>query len=195
MIKEQLPNSFIYVADGAFSKELCKRVITTFEKDKDNQRPGHTMTGHHPDIKLTLDAGVDPALPQWASIDKELYGQLFTVLKEITMKYSTLNAMPLVDTGYNIQRYAKNAGRYIYHMDEGGGPSGGDRYLSVVIYLNDVTEGGETEFKYFGIKVKPKTGRVLIFPPYWMYLHRGCKPISNDKYIISTFVRIRPEEE
>ena len=32
------------------------------------------------------------------------------------------------------------------------------------IYLNDVDEGGETEFLHFSKRVKPKTGRIVIWP-------------------------------
>jgi hypothetical protein len=59
------------------------------------------------------------------------------------------------------------------------------RYLSFMFYLNDVDEGGETIFT--GLSIKPKTGRLLVFPPLWMYPHKGCIPISNEKYIMSTY--------
>ena len=48
-------------------------------------------------------------------------------------------------------------------------------------------EGGETEFIDLNIKLKPSQGRLIIFPPYWMYKHQGKVPISNAKYIINTF--------
>ena len=56
-------------------------------------------------------------------------------------------------------------------------------------YLNDVDEGGETIFtEPLDIKVKPKAGRVLIFPPMWMYPHAGLAPKSNAKYIIGSYL-------
>jgi hypothetical protein len=56
-------------------------------------------------------------------------------------------------------------------------------------YLNDVEEGGETEFESeFGFTVKPKQGRMVVFPPMWMFPHRGKQPISNSKYILSTYL-------
>ncbi len=62
-----------------------------------------------------------------------------------------------------------------------------NRYLVFLWYVNDVAEGGETEFVDLDIKVKPVKGRLLIFPPYWMYRHAGLQPTSNDKYILSTY--------
>ena len=55
-------------------------------------------------------------------------------------------------------------------------------------YLNDVSEGGETRFPQLGLSVKPATGRLLMFPPYWMYQHEGEPPNSGDKFILSTYL-------
>jgi len=63
-----------------------------------------------------------------------------------------------------------------------------NRYLVVLWYLNDVAEGGETRFPQIGASVAARTGRLLMFPPYWMYQHEGAPPLSGDKYIISTYL-------
>ena len=39
----------------------------------------------------------------------------------------------------------------------------GPRYLTVLIYLNDVKEGGETVFPYLNKSVRPEKGKVVIF--------------------------------
>ena len=54
--------------------------------------------------------------------------------------------------------------------------------------LNDVEEGGETRFPQLGLSIPPREGRLLMFPPYWMYQHEGMPPISGDKYILSTYL-------
>ena len=36
--------------------------------------------------------------------------------------------------------------------------------------------------------VQPKRGSILIFPPTWMYRHAGLPPVSNDKYILGTYL-------
>jgi prolyl 4-hydroxylase len=40
----------------------------------------------------------------------------------------------------------------------------GPRILTVLLYLNTVEEGGETDFPTLGVRVRPKVGRCLIFP-------------------------------
>ena len=63
------------------------------------------------------------------------------------------------------------------------------RFLSFMWYLNDVNEGGETIFD--DLTIKPKTGTMIIFPPLWMYPHKGVAPISNTKYIMSTYLHYK----
>jgi 2OG-Fe(II) oxygenase superfamily len=63
-----------------------------------------------------------------------------------------------------------------------------NRYLVLLWYLNDVREGGETRFPQLDFAVAPRGGRLLMFPPYWMYQHEGTPPVSEDKYILSTYL-------
>lgn len=63
-----------------------------------------------------------------------------------------------------------------------------NRYLVLLWYLNDVEGAGETRFPQLGLSIPPKEGRLLMFPPYWMYQHEGVAPTSGDKYIVSTYL-------
>jgi prolyl 4-hydroxylase len=84
--------------------------------------------------------------------------------------------------------------RYRAGVDEGFQPhfdsidAVANRYLVFLWYLNDVAEGGETEFCDLGVRVSARAGRLLVFPPYWMFQHAGLPPVSNDKYIVSTYL-------
>jgi prolyl 4-hydroxylase len=44
----------------------------------------------------------------------------------------------------------------------------GVRILTFFMYLNDVEEGGETDFPQLGITVKPKKGQALLWPNVYM---------------------------
>ena len=57
------------------------------------------------------------------------------------------------------------------------------RELTWTLYLNDVEEGGETEFLYQHTRRKAEKGLFTIFPANWTHTHRGNPPISNEKYI------------
>jgi len=63
-----------------------------------------------------------------------------------------------------------------------------NRYLVLLWYLNDVQDGGETRFPQLDLKVEARCGRLLMFPPYWMYQHEGLPPRSGEKYILSTYL-------
>ena len=95
------------------------------------------------------------------------------------------------DFGYQIQKYKKNEGRYIFHSDdeitydEKNGQIG-YRTVTFIFYLNDVEEGGETTFPEF--QVKPKKGSLLLFPATWNYIHSANIPKSSDKYIITGWI-------
>ena len=58
-----------------------------------------------------------------------------------------------------------------------------------MFYLNDVQEGGETEFYYQDLSIKPRKGTMVIAPAYFTHTHRGNVPISNDKYILTSWVQ------
>ena len=47
-----------------------------------------------------------------------------------------------------------------YHLERQFGP----RIITFFLYLNDVDEGGETEFPLLGLKVTPKKGKALLWP-------------------------------
>lgn len=63
-----------------------------------------------------------------------------------------------------------------------------NRFLVFLWYLNDVPGGGETAFPQLELSVAPREGRLLMFPPYWMYQHAGQPPAGADKYILSTYL-------
>jgi Rps23 Pro-64 3,4-dihydroxylase Tpa1-like proline 4-hydroxylase len=90
------------------------------------------------------------------------------------------------DSGFQIQRYTKDVGLYNFHNDfhiDGRG----FRSLTYLFYLNDVEEGGETEF-YNGLKIKAERGKLIFFPSSWNYVHKGNMPLSSNKYIITGWV-------
>jgi hypothetical protein len=38
------------------------------------------------------------------------------------------------------------------------------------------------------VQIKPVAGDALFFPTFWTHLHCGQIPISDDKYVISSFI-------
>ncbi|BCS83404.1 prolyl 4-hydroxylase [Cotonvirus japonicus] len=76
---------------------------------------------------------------------------------------------------------------------------GGQRILTVLIYLNNEFEGGNTYFKNLDVKIKPKTGDALVFFPlakntnkcHPLALHAGMPVTSGQKWIANIWFRER----
>jgi len=99
----------------------------------------------------------------------------------------------------NVQKYQRGEGGYphwhseIYPQEQHGEPL--HRVLLWMYYLNDVEEGGETEFYYQKIKIPPRAGSMVIAPAGFTHTHRGNIPISNDKYILTSWVMFNRAEQ
>jgi hypothetical protein len=52
-------------------------------------------------------------------------------------------------------------------------------------YLNNVTDGGETEWYHQDLKIQPQKGLTVIWPADWCFVHRGNITPTQDKYIIT----------
>lgn len=100
--------------------------------------------------------------------------------------------------GVQMQKYDAGRGNYAYWHCEVYPQPGDDalrRALLWMYYLNDVDEGGETDFYYQRRSVRPRTGRMVIAPGGFTHTHRGRVPVSGDKYILTSWILFaRPEE-
>ena len=75
----------------------------------------------------------------------------------------------------------------------------GQRTYTFMCYLNDVEEGGETNFIALNKKFKPKQGMAVIWNnlykngiPNPKTLHEALPPVSGDKYVITKWFRSWP---
>jgi hypothetical protein len=94
---------------------------------------------------------------------------------------------PQRTSDYVYKRYRAGAEeRFQLHFDAVNHVA--NRYLVLLWYLNDVEQGGETLFPQLDVAVAARRGRLLVFPPYWMYQHEGAMPRSGDKHIVSTYL-------
>lgn len=86
----------------------------------------------------------------------------------------------------NIQRYHPKEGFYAWHTERTlPNCKESDRHIVFMTYLNDVNDGGETEFYHQNLKVKAEKGLTVIWPSDWTFTHRGCTSNSETKYIIT----------
>ena len=189
----------IKVYKNSLGQEMCQSIINIFE-NSDQQADGQVQAGINLNIKRSTDihSSLLKENKKWVIIEN-------IIRKELTAKldryYWDINGGDVVDNindalflpyphtedaGFQIQKYNVNNGFYKFHNDFNI-KDGNFRTLTYLWYLNDVEEGGETEF-YNGLKIKPEAGKLLIFPALWTYSHRGLMPISNNKYILTGWI-------
>lgn len=86
----------------------------------------------------------------------------------------------------NLQWYPPGGGYKVYHTERTGkGEPEGSRHLVFMTYLNDVLDGGGTEFYHQGVTVQPVKGLTLIWPSDWTFTHRGVPSPSQEKSIVT----------
>ena len=99
----------------------------------------------------------------------------------------------------NIQKYQQAKGGYPHWHSEQFPQIGHNEALHRVVlymfYLNDVEEGGETEFFYQNRLIQPKKGTMVIAPAGFTHSHRGNVPQSGDKYIATSWIMFNRAEQ
>ena len=186
-IVEVRPDTFIFEKQHALSPETCQLAIERFEQRSEEQYEGRIGqdVGKDRSVKKTTDLVVS-GKPHWKNIDRALFRSLGQAILEFRETYPYFKG-PFKDMGYGIQRY--NAGEHYHWHIDGGSHDFSQRQLVALWYLNDVPgPGGETEFLFQGIKVKPEQGKLVLFPPFWTHEHRAVTLQKGVKYIATTWV-------
>ena len=95
----------------------------------------------------------------------------------------------------NLAKYLPNEAYFLLHTENMGQTNGFSerRLIAWMLYLNDVTDGGETEFPTQEIKFKPKAGSMLMWPAYWTHPHRGLPSLTEVKYIATGWFYYLPK--
>ncbi len=86
-----------------------------------------------------------------------------------------------------IQRTLPGEGYHIWHCEHEPKLTNG-RFLAWSVVLNDVEEGGETEFLHQSLRFVPKKGQGLLWPAYFTHMHRGNPPLKGEKYIATGWI-------
>ena len=186
-INEVRRDTFIFEKQAALPLDICNEMIRRFEASQDEQyegRIGQTVSKDR-GIKHTTDL-VTSGKQHWKDLDNELFRSLRHAILEFREAFPYFKG-PFKDMGYNLQRYLPGE-FYHWHID-GGSHEFSQRQLVALWYLNDVEgPGGETEFLYQHIKIKPEAGKLVLFPPFWTHEHRAVELQAGVKYIATTWV-------
>lgn len=169
--------------------KICDEIIDHF-KQNPNKNLGRQYVPAKkellvvPEIKDSIDCIFDR--------ETELFKRYVSNLQPVVQEY--IKKFPWCDQydpwsvveNVNIQYYKPGAGYHEWHTERSTATSpNSSRHLVFMTYLNDVEDGGETEFVNQKIKIKPQKGLTLIWPVDWTYTHRGITSLTQDKYIVT----------
>ncbi len=188
MIKSHQINKSKNFISGYYLKNLnvCDEIIETFELNPDAHISGTVGKNQvQPDKKLSTDMPVGGYMGMLPYTN--YFPQLCDILEEYKKDYpysdkhhAHYGMWPRV----NVQKYKPGEGFYDWHFEKNG-LNNMHRHLVFMTYLNDVTDGGGTEFYHQGVTVQAEKGLTLIWPAEWPWTHRGITSPTQTKYIIT----------
>lgn len=181
---------FVGIYENVFSREECNQVIESFERYH-RQGLTYSRSSCHEidDISLNLvddvieierePEFVKPFIQRYQEIIYPLYNRQFSILQNLSKHYPRI---------LKIQKTYPSGGYHVWHCEHNGTKS--NRLLSWILFLNDVEEGGETEFLYQSFRVKPKAGTLILFPSFFTHTHRGNPPLEGVKYLATGWIHL-----
>ena len=175
---------------------LCKEIIDLFNTNKNLQNKGVTSSVVDTTIKKTTDISIKP---------NDLKNIKFKYLKDyIEELYNCYidyqNQWPFVKNltenihigAFNIQKYSSGDHFSKIHTERSG-IKNLHRLFAWMTYLNDVDDGGITNFSHYDIRIKPEIGKTLIWPAEWTHAHNGEIINSGVKYIVTGWIHFPHE--
>jgi hypothetical protein len=179
---------FIHTHENSITDDTCDFLIKLFEDNLDKvERVDNDFKPNFTQFNLTQNKDIEKKVDQ---VHNYLIKRVFDY-KNQYYKFIDERVFPKEHAfeQFRIKKYEVGGNdmfdTHVDVLDYGSSR----RFLSFMWYLNDVNDGGKTVFKDF--EIKPKKGKLLIFPPLWMFPHRGEPPISNPKYILSTYLHYK----
>ena len=178
-------NNFInqyYLLDSS----ICDDLITLFKNFK-NKSAGKISCGVDKTIKDSTDCNLYIKDIENFVVLQSYFKELNKMVQKYKTKYifcDENHATWGLENSFNIQKYKPTQAYHNWHS-EISGPINCKRHLVWMTYLNDVKQGGETEWFYQKTKIKPKKGLTVIWPTNWVFTHKGHTAVNEDKYIFT----------
>lgn len=183
---------FILHKEKAFSPEYCEKVIEEFDRaeqmgnviNRQQNGEGYKLrkddTAFFPSKHTTAEC-----LDVVQGFNEVFWAQIYP---EYAQQYQILNDCDKHHIWYHkVQKTNPGQGYHIWHTENMDRKSS-TRLLTWILYLNDIEEGGETEFLYYGKRIQPRQGDFILWPAGFTHTHRGNPPLSETKYIMTGWV-------
>tara|TARA_B100000214_G_scaffold364923_1_gene332070 strand:+ start:31 stop:624 length:594 start_codon:yes stop_codon:yes gene_type:complete len=105
--------------------------------------------------------------------------------EDYVAEYDSLRDLNVKCTNIKLQKTKPGEGYHVWHCEQGT-EDGANRCVVYALYLNTITEAGETEYLYQRMRVQPRENVMVLWPAGYTHPHRGNAVYGNDaKYIIT----------
>ena len=171
---------------GAFSPDDCKKIIKDINFFEDNSFLSYNKEGLHKEDHKTINVcwDYDYDLPVTSRVASSIIPKFKPCVDEYITTFSVLNRSKFLIYDCKLKKIPIGGGFHNWHY-ENGIIGATPRQFVIQLYLNDDFQGGETEFLYQGVKIKPEPGKLVFFPAYYTHPHRGNPIYKGVKYIVS----------
>jgi len=193
-------NDSIGVCDNLLTQEMCNGLIKYFDNQKKfNKVYNRLKTEGSSNLEKNDEAcGLDGfSMPEWDRLFNPIYinfNQAWLFYKKQTGIDEHYRKGFIFDAP-KIQKTEPGGGYHTWHIEHSGYLGSITRVMFFMIYLNDSFEGGETEFLNLKRRIKPKTGRIILAPAHFPYVHRGNPPLDGTKYAITGWIHCNVENK
>ena len=192
---------FVGIFPNAFSQQYCRKLISHFDSIQSTRGEivgGVVSRQFKEGVGKTVkdsnmyyfEAEEDPTVLQSNSgILSEFNVKMQECYNEYKQKYDIIDTLGQhrISPSVKLQKYEPSQGYHVWHCDNGDSHSS-RRMMVVMLYLNTVNGGGETELLYQSQRIVPKEGTLVFFPAGWTHTHRGNPPLNGNKYILNTWL-------
>lgn len=187
---------FIGIFDNIFTKQECNNLINYYEElDKLNLTVSHKSysSGNTSFRKDDTVFMCQPQEMELASTQTQLEvfrEKFFPCYEKYTDEFGQLlNHGKHGIISMRVQKTPPGGGFHDWHC-ENANFQNCQRIVVFMLYLNDIVDGGETEFLYYRKRVQPVAGRLLIWPAGYTHTHRGNPPLNETKYILTGWLEL-----
>lgn len=179
-----LTKSLVWTVDDALPPDVCAHYAARIRAGGSEVAP---IVGRDGGAEIDLEVRNNTRI-MWDDED-EANGLLARVAAKVP---SELSGMHLAGANPRLRLYRYGPGeRHGTHWDTVVELADGVRsLLTLVFYLNDGFEGGDTDFPELNIRVVPRAGRALLFQH--RILHEAMAVRAGEKLVLRTDVLYRP---
>lgn len=180
---------------NAITEDLCNKIVDRYEVlDKLNltfprSRQEAASTLKQDNTSFLLDHSNEYVLESNQLFLEDFLAVFWTCFRNYTKKYPALDSevynQPIYIRHLRLQKTMPGEGYHVWHYEADKNCT---RLCAWSLFLNNVEQGGETEFLHQHKRYNASVGDILIWPANYTHTHRGNTPLTNEKYLLTGWI-------